>query len=356
MNKDLYEILGVSRTASDDEIKKAYRKLAIKYHPDKWAGKPEDERKAAEEKFKDIASAYETLKDPDKRAKYDRFGSTDSSWNINMDDFWKGFDTSDIFGSFFNGFSTGNFSYRTNDYAQAGTNINVSVNVTLSQVMNNDSIDVMITRRIRCGHCHGEGGKGSHTCPTCRGTGVHKVTTNRGGMIFSQTTTCPTCNGKGKVVDEQCEHCNGSGFEIINTTQTIKIPADPGTPLVIDNMGNESKNPSLKTGSLIVNFNVIYDKNRYNIVKTSMNTYSIYEKINVNYYDAILGHENVMTLPNGTKVKVTFPKYMSNNDNIKLKGKGLCGGDYIYIINVQMPKYVSDEEIKMLNKIKNINS
>lgn len=360
MKKNLYEILGVDSNATQDDIKKAYKKLAIKYHPDKWAGHPENERKQAEETFKDITGAYEILKDPDKRMQYDRFGTTDQSSAFN------GFDASDIFGSFFDSFAGfdpfghNGFNAEWNAAAsrsQAGTNIDVAINVTLSQLMNQDTVDVMISRKVRCKHCKGEGGSGSHTCPTCRGTGMHKVTTQRGGMIFSQTTTCQTCHGTGKVVDKKCEHCDGSGFETINVKQPIRIPQDPRTPVVMNNMGNESKDPSLPTGSLIVHFNVVYDKSRYNIVKdTYGQSYSIYEKLNVSYYDAILGFEKIMTLPNGAKLNVTFPKYMGNENNIKLKGKGLCGGDYIYVINVQMPKHVSDEEIKLLNKIKNINS
>ena len=258
--RDYYEVLGVDKNATDEEIKKAYRKKAIQYHPDKNPGD-----KVAEEKFKEAAEAYEVLSDKDKRARYDQFGHAGmngaggfSGGSMNMDDIFSMF--GDIFGghSGFGGFS--GFSGRSGGRAahvHRGSDLRVRVKLTLKEIANGCEKKIKVNKFVACSHCGGTGGKDTHstsTCPTCGGAGyVTKVQRTFLGNMQTQTT-CPTCGGEGTVIKDKCPYCNGEGVvrqeEIIN----ISIPAGvaEGMQLSMQGKGNAGRRGGVPGDLLVV--------------------------------------------------------------------------------------------------------
>ena len=227
--RDYYEVLGVEKTASEAEIKKAYRKLAIQYHPDKYATKPEAEQKEAEEKFKEAAEAYSVLSDKDKRARYDQFGHAGMSGaaggaggfgqGMSMDDIFSMF--GDIFGggggfggfSGFGGFGGG--GGRPQQRKFRGSDLRVKVKMSLKDIANGVEKKFKLKKYVVCEHCHGSGAEGNsatETCPNCHGTGsVTRTQQSIFGMMQTQSV-CPNCNGEGKIIKDKCKHCSGEGI------------------------------------------------------------------------------------------------------------------------------------------------
>ena len=245
--RDYYEVLGVDKGASEAEIKKAYRSLAKKYHPDVNPGD-----KDAEARFKEVNEAYEVLSDADKKAKYDQYGHAAFDPTAGAGGGYGGFggfggfgdvDLGDIFGSFFGG---GGSRQRRNNGPQKGEDIELNVTVEFEEAVFGCKKNVSFQKYAKCSSCNGSGssdGK-AETCPTCRGSGQKRVVQNLGGMQFQSTVTCDTCRGTGKYVKNPCQKCRGAGYERVTKNITVDIPAgiDHGKGLVIRGAGNDGKN------------------------------------------------------------------------------------------------------------------
>ena len=349
MGQDYYKILGVNKNATEDEIKKAYRKAAKEYHPDKFAGKSERERKEAEDKFKDISSAYEVLSDKDKRAKYDQFGD---NWDKVGDGFsgfegFSGFD--DIMGDFFG------HRHQQPRGPQPGNTVTMNYHVDINDIFNGVNKDIEIQVDARCSTCNGTGGD-SDTCPHCNGTGVITRTNRTPFGMITQQSACPYCHGLGRIIKKTCSDCHGTGFK--KKTRKIKLNIKPfvqnGHQMRFTGMGYESKDPKGLNGDLIIQVIYDIDSNKYVIQGNS-----IYEKIKVPYYDCILGTNMKVTLPNHKEKEITIKPLTNYGDNIILNGDGINGGQYIFVVEPELPKRslttkISNEEKELLEKIKKL--
>lgn len=350
--KDLYEILGVSRNATEDELKKAYRKLSLKYHPDRQGNKSDKEKKEAEEKFKEISMAYSVLSDADKRNRYDRFGTIDD----NMMD-GSGFDMGDLFKRMMSGFGGfgdmfGDFGGQRNQQQEAQS-IQVSIPLTIEDIFNGYDHEIEYDAYVRCDSCSGTGGTGIETCPYCHGTGRVTEVQQTGFGIMQSTHVCNHCNGTGQIIKNKCSKCNGAG--VIRKKKRCRVTFSPGVSdgdyKVYSGYGNEGKNAYIKNGNLIAVPRYNIDTKKYAIADNA-----IYELLDVNYYDCILGATIEHTLPNKKIVKVNIPEYSKDGTQIVLNGEGIRGGKYIFIVKPKLPTYIKEKEKELLQKIKKENS
>lgn len=361
MNKDYYNILGVDKKCSEKDIKKAYKKAVLKYHPDRQVGKSDDEKKKAEEKFKDIQEAYECLSDHQKRAHYDRFGSIDgfgSGFSGGMPGGFGGFggfgagmpDLSEILKEFEQ--SPGGFGGRRRNKKEPGQTLRIKIKVSLEDIYKGTKKKYKYPRRVRCSSCNGTGGDGIEPCIYCNGTGEMVETYREGYSIFQNKYMCPHCNGTGNSIKNVCHKCGGLGFIKEETEIEITVPkfALNGSSIKLTGKGHDSKYEDMPSGDLIVQF--IYEEEENRAVDQNGN---VYEKLLVNYYDCILGTTIKKQLPNGETISVKVKEYTDHEDRITIKGKGIRGGDYIYIVFVKMPKYVTKEEKTLIQKIKKEN-
>ena len=346
--RDYYEVLGIQKGASDTDIKKAYRSLAKKYHPDVNPG-----NKEAEAKFKEVNEAYEVLSDADKKAKYDQYGHAafdPSGAGFGGGGFggFGGFDVDlgDIFGSFFGGGS----SRQRRNGPQKGDDIELNVTISFEEAVFGCKKDVSFQRYGKCSSCNGSGsadGK-SETCPNCRGTGQRRVMQNIGGMQFQSTTTCDTCRGTGKYIKTPCQKCRGTGFERVSKKLTVDIPAgiDHGKGLIIRGAGNDGKNGGA-TGDVFVMVSVRPS------TTFKRDGYTLYCEIPITISEATLGAEidvptlegmEKFTIPEGTQTGTTF--------TLKQRGVPMINsnrrGDLIFRVNVEVPKGLSEKQKELL--------
>lgn len=355
--RDYYDILGVEKGADAAAIKKAYRKMAIQYHPDKNPGD-----KAAEEKFKEAAEAYVVLSDPDRRARYDRYGHAGVSnqgggfsGGMTMDDIFQQF--GDIFGdtpfdSFFGGART-----RTRSQGQRGANLRIKVTLTLEEIAAGVTKKIKVKKHVACDQCNGSGAKDSNsvqTCTTCRGAGyVRRVQSTFLGQMQT-TVTCPTCNGSGQQVTANCPKCQGDGRMYGEETLDIEIPAgvEEGMQLSLRGKGNAGAKGG-PPGDLLIN---IEEKPHEFLQRDGMN---LIHELYLNFADAALGISvEVPTIEGRVKIKV--PPGTQSGKIFRLKGKGLPSvqaygaGDELIHVNVWTPKKVNDEERALLEKLKHM--
>lgn len=349
MSKNYYDILGVSKNASDQEIKKAYRKLAAKWHPDKWGNKPESEQKEAESKFKEINEANECLSDPEKRKHYDTFGSMEGFGQAGFSgDEFGGFDFSSMFGDMFNMFGGRGRSNQGNHQTK-GQNIQIQVNISIEEIFNGVHRDIEYTTLERCSECNGAGGKGVKLCPHCNGTGMITQTQRTPFGVTHSSRPCHHCQGSGKTMEHICSKCNGSGLEKVNKKIRIDQPGgiEHGTGVGYKGMGCQSKEPNGYDGDLIVIFNHNYDQNKYQVRGNI-----VYELVDIPYYDCILGTSFKHKLPNGKEVNVKIPQCSQDGQQIVLHGEGINHSNYIIIIKIKMPSSITDNVKELLEKIK----
>jgi molecular chaperone DnaJ len=348
--RDFYEILGVSRTAEADEIKKAYRKLALKYHPDKNEGD-----KAAEDKFKEAAEAYEVLSNTEKRQRYNQFGHAGSGnggggyggGGMDMDDIFSQF--SDIFGG--GGRRGGQQRQRVNK----GTNLRIKLKLNLNEIYTGIEKKIKVNKFVNCTTCTGTGaanGKGFSNCSTCNGHGqvTRLVNTMLGQMQTTQT--CPACNGDGKMITDKCKACVGEGIVRGEEQISIQVPAGvaDGMQLSVSGKGNAAARGGVN-GDLIV----LIEEEPHAILKRDGNNL-IYEHY-LNFADAVLGSNIEVPTVDG-KASVKLDAGVQSGKILRLRGKGLPEvqsynkGDLLVNINIWTPQELNKEEKAILEKLR----
>ena len=360
--RDYYEVLGVAKSASADEIKKAYRKLAVKYHPDKNPGDKE-----AEEKFKEAAEAYSILSDPDKKAKYDQFGH--AGVDGAAPDFSGGFGNlndilNDLFGGAFgggfggfNGFGGGfGGGQRQQQRVYRGRDIRVRVKLTLEEIAKGVEKEISIEKSVPCSECGGRGAKNSSdikTCSACNGTGqVQRVVNSFLGQTVTYST-CQQCGGEGKIITNPCRSCGGTGLVRKRETIKVKIPAgvEAGMQLTIQGQGHAAKNNGIN-GDLLV---VIEEQEHPNLKREGNNLY--YTKI-ISMPDAILGADvEIPCLDGPYKIKVDAGT--QSGTVVRLRNKGLPTvngyggtGDLYVKFAVWIPKKLDREERAVIESLR----
>lgn len=352
--ESLYEILGVSKNATEQEIQKAFRKLAVKYHPDKQVGKTDEEKKEAEEKFKQIAEAYEILSDKEKRNQYDMFGTTNgnSSWSTmgdTMSEFMK--EMMRQYGGFDDFGNNNRRPTRIN-----GTNIKLNVTLTLEEIFTNKKKTVTYLRNKPCHTCHGSGSKsdsGMTTCPHCHGTGMIVQTQSNGFTVIRQSRVCPYCHGTGQTIKDPCPTCHGTGVERMEETYTFDIPrgVSEGAYITVEQMGNYANNNMGDNGDLICMFIIDGGKNY------ETNGYDVHTSIDVSVLDCITGTTKTIDYVDGKSYRFNLPAGVPDGHVVKLKDKGLPKlhegyGDLCIMVYTQMPKSLNKEEKKLIEKLK----
>jgi len=359
--RDYYEILEVSKGASKEELKKAYRKKAIKFHPDKNQGD-----KAAEEKFKEAAEAYEVLSSDEKRQRYDQYGHAGvggaagggfGGGGMSMDDIFSHF--GDVFGGGFGGFGGFGGSSRGGRRVNKGSNLRVKVKLTLSEIANGAEKKIKVKKHVECNHCSGSGaenGSSYSTCSTCNGSGqVTRISNTILGQMQT-ASTCPTCGGEGKIITNKCNHCAGEGIMRDEEIISLNIPAgvEEGMQLSVSGKGNAARRGGVN-GDLLV---LIEEEKHPDLVRDGNNL--IYS-LNVSIPDAILGKAVEIPTVEG-KVKVKIDPGTQPGKILRLRGKGLPEvnsygrGDLLVHIQVFIPKEITKEERKIVEKFQEAES
>jgi len=364
MKRDYYEILGVSKSATADEIKKSYRKVAMQFHPDRNPGD-----KTAEEKFKEAAEAYEVLSDADKRAKYDRYGHQAFTpgmggfhgSNVNMEDIFSQFGDifgDDIFGSFFGGGgrrSSGGGRSR----GIRGSNLRVKLKLTFEEAAKGVTKTIKVKKYVSCNTCGGSGAKDKssiQTCSTCGGSGQVRRVTNTFLGQMQTVTTCPACNGEGTTITAKCGTCKGEGRVYGEEQVTVDIPAgvQEGMQLSLSGKGNAGERGGAP-GDLIV---LIEEEAHKELQRDGLN---VAFDLHISFIDAVFGTQvEVPTIDGRAKIKI--PAGTQSGKIFRLKGKGFpdvngySKGDQLIHVNVWTPQNVSSEEKAMLEKLGHSNN
>jgi molecular chaperone DnaJ len=361
--KDYYQLLEITRNASDEEIKKAFRKQAMKYHPDRNPGD-----KAAEEKFKEVNEAYEVLSNPEKRKMYDQFGSAAFSQggfrpggggaqNFDFEDIFGGTGFEDIFSSFFGGGGRGRGGQgaggqggsRSRSRQTRGSDIRADITLELTDVLNDKNLKIKVRRNEVCDTCHGSGsrsGRAASTCPACGGTGA--VRTTQG--FFSISTTCPTCHGTGSVISDPCPACRGEGVDDKDSTITVKIPAgvDDGMRLRVAEEGDVGRNGGPR-GDLYV---LIHIRNNTPFERREGD---LFGKLHISYSRAVFGGTVDADAIDGKK-KIQLHPGVQSGHIITLHGEGIpdirtrTRGDLNYEVVIDVPKNLKAKEKELLRE------
>jgi molecular chaperone DnaJ len=358
--RDFYEILGVAKTSSADEIKKAYRKVAMQFHPDRNPGD-----KAAEDKFKEAAEAYEVLSDQDKRGQYDRFGHAGVSGNgggfggggnMNMDDIFSQFGDifgEDIFGSFFGG-GGGRGRSGSRGRGTRGSNLRIKLKMTYEEIAKGANKTVKVKKYVHCTTCSGSGAKDKgavQNCSSCGGSGqVRKVTNTFLGQMQT-VTTCPNCNGEGTVITSKCTSCKGEGRVYAEETVSIDIPAgvQEGMQLSLSGKGNAGERGG-QPGDLIV---LIEEEQHAQLQRDGLNV--VYD-LHITFPDAVFGANLEVPTIDG-KAKIKIPAGTQGGKIFRLKGKGFPAinsyekGDQLIHVNIWTPQHLSNDEKTMMEKM-----
>ena len=352
--QDFYEVLGVSKTATDEELKKAYRKLAKKYHPDMNPGDKE-----AEAKFKEVNEAYEVLSDKDKRAKYDQFGHAGVDPNFGAGGYGGGgfdmgdIDLGDLFGSFFGGgFGGGGFGGQQRaSTPQRGESLRANLTISFEEAAFGCKKEIELSRTEECQDCHGSGcqpGTTAEVCPDCRGAGVVRIQRGGGGFAFTSTAPCQRCRGTGKIIHSPCKSCGGAGVTRKKRRIEVNIPAgiNEGQAISVRGQGNAGKNGG-PSGDLIVGIRIkpspIFQRDGSTV---------LYEQT-VSFYQAAMGAELEIPTIDG-KVKWNLPAGTQPGTTFRLKGKGIPTlqgrgrGDQYVTVKVKVPVNLNAEQKEAL--------
>ena len=350
--RDYYEVLGISKGASEDEIKKAYKKMARKYHPDL-----NPDNKEAEEKFKEVNEAYEVLSDPDKKARYDQYGHAGVDPNFGAG---AGFDGSfdfgdlgDIFGNFFGG-GFGGGGRRTNPNApQRGESIRLSLTISFEEAAFGCEKEITVERMEQCGTCSGSGcaaGTTPEVCPDCHGTGQVQVRRQTPMGVFATSSPCGRCGGKGKIIHQPCPDCRGTGAVRKRKTIKASVPAgiDNGQTISIRGQGHAGKNGG-PAGDLLITITV-----RPHELFRREGT-SVLCEAPITFAQAVLGAELEIPTIDG-KVKYTLPEGTQSGTTFRLKGKGIPSingrgrGDQYVTVYIETPRNLNKEQKEALKK------
>ncbi len=354
--RDYYEVLGVERNADADTIKKAYRKAAIKYHPDKNPGDKE-----AEEKFKEAAEAYDVLSNEDKRARYDRFGHAGmggaTGGGAGFGGFGGGFTMEDIFeqfGDIFGGAFGGGRSRSRSERVNRGSDIRVTVKLTLQEIAEGVTKKLKINKTVACDKCGGTGAKDSSsydTCSTCNGSGYVVTVQNSFFGRMQTQSVCPTCGGTGRVIKHKCDKCGGEGVERGSEVVEVKIPAGvgDGMALTVRGKGNAARNGGI-SGDLLV---VISEEYNPQLVRDGND---LIHNLNITVTTAILGGEvEVPTIDGKARIKITPGTHAGKV--LRLRGKGLPDvngygrGDIMVVVDITIPDSLTKEERELVEKL-----
>src|SRR5450432_408630 len=359
MKRDYYEILGVTKSASAEEVKKSYRKVAMQYHPDRNPGD-----KPAEEKFKEAAEAYEVLSNADKRAQYDRYGHAavnngrggfNSGGGMNMDDIFSQFGDvfgDDLFGSFFGGRRGGGGNSRS--HGVRGSNLRVKIKLTYEEIAKGVNKNIKVKKHVACGTCHGSGAKDKasvQTCGTCGGSGQVRRVSNTFLGQMQTVTTCPTCNGEGTTITAKCVVCKGEGRVFGEEVVSIDIPAgvQEGMQLSVSGKGNAGERGG-SSGDLII---LIEEEAHPELQRDGLN---VAFDLHISFTDAVFGtHIEVPTIDG--KAKIRIPAGTQSGKIFRLKGKGFPSvnsyekGDQLIHVNVWTPQQVTPEEKAILENL-----
>ena len=365
--RDYYEVLGVNKNATDDELKKAYRKMAKKYHPD---ANP-DNKEEAEKKFKEVNEAYETLSNPQKRRMYDQFGTADPQGfggaggpfgggnytysTSGFDGFGDFGDLGDIFSSFFGGGFGGRQSARKNNGPRKGADLNLNMDITFEDAFLGVEKEVVINRNETCEHCHGTGAKpGTNPikCPDCHGTGqVTQVQNTILGQVQT-TRTCGKCHGTGEVITEVCEFCKGKGAIRKQPKIKVKIPAgiDDNQTVVLRGEGEAGSRGGAK-GDLYIVIRV----KKHSIYTRSGN--DVYCTIPITFTQATLGADLEIPMVDGTKESYKIPEGTQTGTKFIIRNKGFKSintssqGNFVFNVQVQVPKHLTKEQRDLLTQL-----
>ena len=360
--RDYYEVLGVAKTATEDEIKKAYRKIAIKYHPDRNPGDKE-----AEEKFKEAAEAYNVLHDPKTRQQYDQFGFdgpmggfgggggfNDAGFSsMNMDDIFSMF--GDIFGGHgFSGFGGG----QRRPQQHRGGDLRLKVRLTLEEINKGVTKKFKVRKDVACPHCHGsgaEGGSQKEQCPTCHGSGYITHTTQSIFGMMQQQSICPSCSGEGQVIKNKCKMCGGTGVQKGEEVVEIKIPAGVAEGMVVNvpGKGNVGRNNGVNG-----DIQVLIEEAEHDTFLRDGNDL-IYNLL-LDFPTAALGGEVEIPTIEGTRLKVKLDSGTQPGKTLRLRGKGLPSvqgygssrGDMVVNISVYVPRTLSREEREAIERFR----
>ena len=360
--RDYYEVLGVSKDASAEDIKKAYRKMALKYHPDRNPGDA-----TAEEKFKEAAEAYDVLSNPDKKARYDKFGHAGMSGaaggaggyegfgGFSMEDIISRF--GDIFGGGFGGgFSGFGSSGRGGARVQKGSNIRIRVKLSLSEIVNGVTKTVKIKKAVRCPQCGGRGAESEadvHTCETCHGTGVVTRVVQSFMGRMQTTSPCPTCGGEGKVITKPCSKCHGAGVVEATEEVSFKVPAGvvEGMQLTVHGKGNAAKGNGVN-GDLLV---LIEEEENGELQRDGNDLiYTLF----ISIPDLVLGTSAEIPSADGGKVRIKVDAGTQSGAILRVRGKGVPDingygrGDLLVYVQAWTPKKLDREEKEMLEKLR----
>lgn len=337
--RDYYEVLGIDKTASKDDIKKAYRKKAMEHHPDKGGD---------EGIFKEIVEAYETLSDDNKKANYDRYGHEGPRTNP------FGGGGFDPFQEFFNRAGFNPFGGQFRSQTRRGNDLNITVKITLEDVFNGVNKKFKYKRKETCNTCLGLGGTNESNCTRCNGSGVEVQIVNTPFGQIRNTAECSACEGTGKVYTTNCSTCNGEGVKEIEDVVEVDIPIgiSDGMRMLIQGKGNAIKRGTI--GDLIINIMVLthdYFIRVGNDIKFN---------IKLSYPQLVLGDKVEIPIIEGSKIRILIPEFTKVNDQLKIQGKGLkdintnLRGDMIVNIDLDMPNYISDEERQLIDKLKKL--
>lgn len=341
MSKNYYQILGVEKDATQDEIKKAYRKLALKYHPDKGGD---------EDKFKEISEAYGILSDDEKRQKYDRYGSADFDGSgFNMEDIFSNF------GDIFSGFNP--FGRSSAQRMRKGRDLRITVSVTLEEILKGSQKKLKYKKNKKCGGCDGSGGSDKNNCVSCNGTGVKVSVTRTPFGSMQRSTTCDSCNGSGKIIKNKCGVCHGKGVELSDEIVDVNIPAGAVGGMQMNVSGGGDWIMDGIPGDLLVSINEI----EHPKIKRNGNDLWIRESLSIT--DIVLGStidietptkSFKLKVPAGTEVGKVFNYKGFGIPVIDGSGRHRMTGDLNIEIDIKIPKILTEEQRKTFEKLKTL--
>jgi len=352
MSKDYYNVLGVDKSASADEIKKSYRKMAMKYHPDKNPDNAE-----AEEKFKDISEAYSVLSDDTKKANYDQYGDADGRMHqgFDMNDFMRNFNMGDMFGGgspFGGGNPFDGFGNQQRATMKRGSDLRVLIKIDIKDVNTGYEKTIKYSKKVKCDACNGFGGD-QETCKRCSGLGKIKVNKNMGFAVISTTTNCNVCNGHGHTISNACPTCHGHG--VISKETELKINLPKGVESTDRFQANGKGNMPERPGNSGIPGNLIIDVTVENNTLLERNGSNLIYNLEVPFTTLMLGGEAKIPTLEG-EVNIKIPQYTKPSEVKRLRGKGLATqrgvrGDLMVVIHLHIPKKLSKEEKDLLKKL-----